>query len=419
MKRRVVITGMGAVTPIGNDVATFWSGLKQGQSGIGSLTRFNTDGYSCLVAAQIDDFDPSSVIDKREVRRLDRSCQFAIVAAAEAMKNAGISKEMVENGEIDANRFGVIVSSGIGGMGTMEAEHIKMLERGPDRVSPLCVPMMIVNMLAGNVSIFAGAKGPCGTVVTACATGTNSIGDAFKIIQRGDADVMLAGGAEACLTPLAFAGFCSMKAMTGRNDEPSRACRPFDKDRDGFVMGEGAGLLVLESLEHAQMRGANILGEVVGYGWTADAFHITAPSPGGEGGARAMTMALKDAGIEPEAIDYINAHGTSTPINDANETAGIKISFGDHAYKLAISSTKSMIGHLLGASGAVEAIASVMAMVDGFVPPTINYETPDPDCDLDYVPNVGRETKVNYALSNSLGFGGHNACLIFAKWSDA
>lgn len=419
MKRRVVITGMGAVTPIGLDLASFWDGVKQGKNGIKAVSYFDAEKFSCKVAGQVDDFDPQPVIDKREARRLDRVCQLAIVAAYQALQQAGISKEMTENGQIDAERFGVIVSSGIGGIMTMESEHLKMLERGPDRVSPLMVPMFIENMLAGNISIFAGAKGPCSSVVTACATGTNSIGDAYKVIERGDADLMLAGGAEAAITPLPFAGFSAMKAMTTRNDDPEHASRPFDAERDGFIMGEGAGVLLLEELEHAQARGAHILGEVVGYGWSADAYHITAPAPDGNGGARAMQMALKDAALQPQQIDYINAHGTSTPINDKFETMGIKTVFGEHAYKLAISSTKSMIGHLLGAAGAVEAIVSVMACREDFLPPTINYQNPDPDCDLDYVPNTGRAGLVRYALSNSLGFGGHNACLIFAKWGDA
>ena len=418
MQRRVVITGMGAVTPIGLNLATFWDGVQHGKNGIKALTRFDSEGFSCKVAAQIDDFDPNTIIDRREVRRLDRVCQLAISAASEAMQQAGIDKAMLEAGQIDATRFGVIVSSGIGGIITMETEHSKMLERGPDRVSPLMVPMFIENMLAGNISIFAGAKGPCTSVVTACATGTNSIGDAYKVIQRGDADLMLAGGAEAALSPLPFAGFCAMKAMTSRNDDPTHASRPFDQGRDGFVMGEGAGVLMLEELEHAVARNATIYGEIVGYGWSADAFHITAPAPDGEGGARAIRMALADADLAPHQIDYFNAHGTSTPLNDKYETMGIKAAFGEHAHSMPISSTKSMIGHLLGAAGAVEAIVSLMACKDNFVPPTINYQCPDPECDLDYVPNVGRETVVRYALSNSLGFGGHNACLILAKWGE-
>jgi len=416
LKKRVVITGIGAITPIGLNATAFWEGVRAGRNGIGPLTRLNPEGYSCRVAAQVDSFDPALVIDKREVRRLDRYSQMAIVAADEALKQAGIDKAMVEAGCVDAARFGVIVSSGIGGIGTLENEHTKLMERGPDRVSALCVPMMLENMAAGNISSFSGAKGPCSSVVTACATGTNSIGDAFKVIQRGDADMMIAGGSEAAITPLAFAGFCAMKAMTGRNDDPERASRPFDADRDGFVMGEGAGIILLEELEHAVRRGANILAEIVGYGWSSDAYHITAPSPDGDGLTRAINMALKDASITPEDIAYINAHGTSTPLNDKVETAAIKSSFGDHAYKVGISSTKSMIGHLLGAAGAVEAIVALKACQEGFMPPTINYTTPDPECDLDYVANVGREAEVLYSLTNNSGFGGHNACLVFAKW---
>ena len=416
MYRRVVVTGVGAVTPLGLNAPTFWEQIKQGSNGIGPMTRLNPEGYSCLAAAQIDNFEPTDFVERREVRRLDRYSQFAIAASKEAMNQAGITKEMVEAGEIDGTRFGVIVSSGIGGIETMENEFDRLKTRGPDRVSPLCIPMFLENMSAGNISMIFGAKGPCSSVVTACASGTNSIGDAFKVIQRGDADLMLAGGSEASITPLAFAGFCAMKAMTSRNDDPQRASRPFDADRDGFVMGEGSGVLLLEELEHAQARGAEILAEVVGYGWSSDAHHVTAPPSDGNGLSRAMTMAINDAGITPQDISYINAHGTSTPLNDRIETAAIKATFGDHAYRLAVSSTKSMIGHLMGAAGAVEAIVAIKACQDDYLPPTINYTTPDPDCDLDYVPNVGRSGQVNYALNNNAGFGGHNACLVFAKW---
>ncbi|MCL2547608.1 MAG: beta-ketoacyl-ACP synthase II [Symbiobacteriaceae bacterium] len=419
MKKRVVITGIGAVTPLGLNATAFWDGVKAGKNGIGPLTRLNPEGYSCLVAAQVEDFDPTVAIDRREVRRLDRYCQMAIVAADEALKQADLGRAKVEAGSVDATRFGVIVSSGIGGIATLESEHTKLLERGPGRVSALCVPMMLENMSAGNLSIFSGARGPCSSVVTACATGTNSIGDAYKLIQRGDADLMLAGGSEAAITPLAFAGFCAMKAMTGRNDEPHLASRPFDARRDGFVMGEGAGVLLLEELEHALLRGVEILAEVVGYGWSSDSYHITAPSPDGEGLSRGIDMALADAAIKPEDIAYINAHGTSTQLNDKVETAAIKRSFGAHAYRVGVSSTKSMIGHLLGAAGAVEAIVTLKSCQEDYMPPTINYTVPDSDCDLDYIPNTGRRARVEYAISNNSGFGGHNACLIFKKWRGA
>ncbi|GMB08906.1 beta-ketoacyl-ACP synthase II [Thermolongibacillus altinsuensis] len=409
-KRRVVVTGLGAVTPLGNDVETTWKNIVAGQSGIGPLTRLNPDDFPAKVAAEVKDFRIENYIDKKEARKMDRFTQYAVAASLMAVKDANL--EITE--EI-APRVGVWIGSGIGGMETFEEQMKIFLEKGYRRVSPFFVPMMIPDMASGQVSIILGAKGINTCTVTACATGTNSIGDAFKVIERGDADVMITGGAEAPLTNMSFAGFSAAKALSF-NPDPKTACRPFDKDRDGFVMGEGAGILILEELEHALKRGANIYAEIVGYGATGDAYHITAPAPGGEGGARAMKQALSDAGLKPEDIDYINAHGTSTEYNDKYETMAIKEVFGEHAYKLAVSSTKSMTGHLLGAAGAVEAIFSVLAIKDGVIPPTINYQTPDPECDLDYVPNVARKQNVRTVLSNSLGFGGHNATIIFKKY---
>jgi beta-ketoacyl-acyl-carrier-protein synthase II len=409
-KRRVVVTGLGAVTPLGNDVETTWKNIVAGQSGIGPLTRVNPDDFPAKVAAEVKDFRIEDYMDKKEARKMDRFTQYAVAASLMAVKDANL--EITE--EI-APRVGVWIGSGIGGMETFEEQMKIFLEKGYRRVSPFFVPMMIPDMASGQVSIILGAKGINTCTVTACATGTNSIGDAFKVIERGDADVMITGGAEAPLTNMSFAGFSAAKALSF-NPDPKTACRPFDKDRDGFVMGEGAGILILEELEHALKRGANIYAEIVGYGATGDAYHITAPAPGGEGGARAMKQALSDAGLKPEDIDYINAHGTSTEYNDKYETMAIKEVFGEHAYKLAVSSTKSMTGHLLGAAGAVEAIFSVLAIKDGVIPPTINYQTPDPECDLDYVPNVARKQNVRTVLSNSLGFGGHNATIIFKKY---
>lgn len=411
MKKRVVVTGIGAITPIGIGKDAYWQALKLGKSGIDRISKFDPSDYDTQIAAEVKDFDPNQYIDKKEAKRMDRFTQFAVAASKMALEDAAIDTE-----KIDPYRFGVVLGSGIGGIETLEKEHEKLLTKGPGRVSPFFIPMMISNIGAGQVSMTFGAKGPNTTVVTACASSTNSIGEAFKIIQRGDGDIMITGGAEASITPLSIAGFCSMKAMSTRNDDPKGASRPFDKDRDGFVMGEGAGILILEELEHALKRGAHIYGEIVGYGMSADAYHITAPAPEGEGAARAMKNALIDAHIQPEAVDYINAHGTSTPYNDKFETMAIKSVFGEHAYRLAVSSTKSMTGHLLGAAGAIEAIACIMAINDHFLPPTINYTTPDPECDLDYVPNKGREREVNYALSNSLGFGGHNASILFKKY---
>ncbi|KDE48759.1 3-oxoacyl-ACP synthase [Geobacillus sp. CAMR12739] len=409
-KRRVVVTGIGAVTPLGNDAETTWKNIIAGQSGIDIVTRVNPDDFPAKVAAEVKDFDPSLFIDRREARKMDRFTQFAVAAALMAVKDANL-----DINESNAERVGVWIGSGIGGMETFEQQFEIFQQRGYRRVSPFFVPMMIPDMAAGQVSIILGAKGINSCTVTACATGANSIGDAFKVIQRGDADVMITGGTEAPITKMSFAGFCANTALS-TNPDPKTASRPFDKNRDGFVMGEGAGIVVLEELEHALGRGAKIYAEIVGYGATADAYHITAPAPGGEGGVRAMRQALHDAGLKPEEIDYINAHGTSTEYNDKYETAAIKEVFGDHAYKLAVSSTKSMTGHLLGATGAVEAIFSVLAIRDGIIPPTINYETPDPECDLDYVPNEARKQDVRAVLSNSFGFGGHNATLIFKKY---
>ncbi|AWC27871.1 beta-ketoacyl-ACP synthase II [Bacillus cytotoxicus] len=409
-KKRVVITGLGAVTPVGTDVETAWENIKNGVSGIGRLTRLDPEQFPAKVAAEINDFEVEKYIEKKEARRMDRFTQYAVAAAKMAVADAKL-----EITEENAPRIGVWIGSGIGGMETYEEQFKIFMEKGARRVSPFFVPMMIPDMAAGQVSIATGAKGINTCSVTACASGANSIGDAFKVIQRGDADAMIAGGAEAPLTHMAFAGFSSAKALTF-NEDPATACRPFDKNRSGFVMGEGAGILILEELEHALARGAHIYAEVAGYGATGDAFHITLPAPGGEGGVRAMRQALADAGLKPEDIDYINAHGTSTDANEKYETMAIKEAFGEHAYKVAISSTKSMTGHLLGAAGAVEAIFSIKSITDGVIPPTINYETPDPECDLDYVPNEARHQEVRAVLSNSLGFGGHNAVLVFKAY---
>ncbi|WP_110114571.1 beta-ketoacyl-ACP synthase II [Bacillus sp. CGMCC 1.16541] len=409
-KKRVVVTGLGAVTPIGNDVATSWNNVVAGVSGIGPLTRLNPDEYSAKVSAELKDFNVENFMDKKEARKMDRFTQYAVAASLMAVKDANL--DITE--EI-APRVGVWIGSGIGGMETFEQQFETFQQKGYRRVSPFFVPMMIPDMATGQVSIALGAKGMNSCTVTACATGTNSIGDAFKVIQRGDADVMVTGGTEAPITRMSMAGFCANKALS-TNPDPALACRPFDKNRDGFIMGEGAGILVLEELEHALARGARIYAEIVGYGATGDAHHITAPAPGGEGGVRAMRQAIEDGGLQPSDIDYINAHGTSTEYNDKYETMAIKEVFGEHARKVAISSTKSMTGHLLGAAGGVEAIFSVKAIEAGIIPPTINYETPDEDCDLDYVPNEARKQEVNAALSNSLGFGGHNATIVFKKY---
>lgn len=413
-KRRVVITGMGVVSPVGSSVEKFWSNLIAGKSGISMIEYFDTKEFDVKIAGQVKDFNVDDYFNVKEARKLARFIQFAVAASREAANQAVLDME-----KIDAKRFGVLIGSGIGSMNTMETEHKKLLERGPKRVSPFLIPRLIINEAAGQVSIDLGAKNCALCVATACATGTNAIGDAFRILQYGDADIMIAGGTESATTPLSVAGFAALKALSTRNDEPEKASRPFDKDRDGFIMGEGCGLLVMETLEHAQARGAKIIAEMVGYGRTSDAFHITAPHPEGEGGADAMRFALKDAGLKPEDVSYINAHGTSTPLNDKTETKAIKDALGEEiARKVAISSTKSMTGHLLGAAGGVEAVASIMAIKESIVPPTINQETPDPECDLDYVPNIARKINVNIAMSNSLGFGGHNATIIFKKFSE-
>lgn len=411
MKKRVVITGMGVVSSLGIGVEKFWNSIKEGKSGIDVVTKFDITNYTTKVAAEIKNFEPTDFIDKKEAKRMDRYTQFAVTAAKLAIEHSGINLEAE-----DRDRIGVIVGSGIGGIETFEDQYQVLMAKGPGRVSPFFIPMMIPNMAAGRIAIEHGLKGFNECVVTACATANNAIGDAFKVIQRGDADVMVSGGAEASITPMSFAGFCSMGAMT-TTDDPCIACRPFDKDRNGFVMGEGAGILILEELEHAVRRGADIVAEIVGYGCTCDAYHITAPHPDGDGGARCMRMALNDAGIRPEDVDYINAHGTSTPLNDPIETRVVKTVFGEHAKKLAMSSTKSMTGHLLGAAGAVEAIITSLSLKEGFMPPTINYKTPDPECDIDCVPNTGRNVDMKYALSNALGFGGHNATIAFKKYS--
>ncbi|MFE8696363.1 beta-ketoacyl-ACP synthase II [Cytobacillus sp. FJAT-53684] len=409
-KRRVVVTGIGAVTPLGNDAETTWSNIIAGVSGVGPLTRVNADEYPAKVAAEVKDFNIEDFIDKKDARKMDRFTHYAVAASMMAVKDANLTIN-----DDNSHRVGVWVGSGIGGMETFENQFETFLNRGYRRVSPFFVPMIIPDMATGQISISLGAKGFNSCTVTACATGTNSIGDAFKVIQRGDADAMISGGAEAPITRMSVAGFCANTALS-TNPDIKTASRPFDKNRDGFVIGEGAGIVVLEELEHALARGAHIYAEIVGYGATGDAYHITAPAPAGEGGARAMKMAIDDAGLKPEEFDYINAHGTSTDYNDKFETLAIKEVFGEHAYKIAISSTKSMTGHLLGAAGGIEAIFSVLAIKDGVLPPTINYETPDPECDLDYVPNVARKKEINAVISNSLGFGGHNATIAFKKY---
>ena len=411
MENRVVVTGMGVLTPVGLTVNDFWSGLLKGASGIGPVTYFDASDFTSQIVGELKGFDPAAHFAPKEARRLDPFVLYALVATIEAIEDAGLDLEAV-----DKSRAGVIVSSGIGGIATLEKQHSTLLNRGPGKVSPFFIPMMISDMAPGQISIRFGFKGPNYTTVSACASAGHAIGDAFRILQRGDADVMIAGGAEATITPLALAGFCSMQALSTRNHEPHRASRPFDAERDGFVMGEGAGILVLESLDHAQARGASIHGEIVGYAATADAHHITAPAPGGEGAARVMKLALEDADLRPQEVDYINAHGTSTPLNDKYETVAIKTVFGEYAHKVAISSTKSMIGHLLGAAAGAELIAALMTIREGVIHPTVNYENPDPECDLDYVPNESREQPVRVAISNSFGFGGHNVCLVVRKF---
>lgn len=410
MSRRVVITGTGVIHALGHGTANFWNAIKEGKNGITRITRFDSSRIDTKVASEITDFDPSLYFEKKEAKRLDLFTQYAIAASCMAMEESGID---VKNE--DPFRLGVLIGSGIGGILTLEEQKEILMEKGPQRVSPFFIPMMIANMASGYAAIRFGFQGFNECVVTACATANHAIGDAFNAIRWGMADVMLTGGSEAALSELAFAGFCSAKAMTTETD-PERACRPFDKNRSGFVMGEGAGILILEELEHALKRGANIIAEVIGYGCTCDAYHVTAPHPEGAAGIKAMQLAMNDAGIKPEQVGYINAHGTSTPLNDTTETMVVKKVFGDHAYKLAISSTKSMTGHLLGAAGGIEAIITAMALKEGFLPPTIHLETPDEECDLDYVPNQGRKADIKYALSNALGFGGHNGVIALKKY---
>lgn len=408
---RVVITGIGALSPIGNDAETTWQNALKGVNGIDTITRIDTENYNVHLAGELKDFNIEDHIDKKEARRMDRFTQYAVVAAREAVKDSQLDIKA------NANRIGVWIGSGIGGMETFETAHTQLVERGPRRVSPFFVPMLIPDMATGQVSIDLGAKGPSGSTVTACATGTNSIGEAFKIIQRGDADAMITGGTEAPISHMAIAGFSASRALSTNNDKET-ACRPFQEGRDGFVMGEGAGIVVVESLESAKARGAKIYAEIVGYGTTGDAYHITAPAPEGEGGSRAMQAALDDAGIEAKDIQYLNAHGTSTPVGDLYEVQAIKNTFGDAVNNLKVSSTKSMTGHLLGATGGIEAIFSALSIRDSKIAPTIHAETPEPECDIDYVPNEAQDLDITHAMSNSLGFGGHNAVLIFKKFED-
>lgn len=412
--KRVVVTGMGAITPIGNSLADYWDGLMAGRNGIDTITLFDASRHDSRIAGEVKGYDPHIYMDRKEAKRMDRFAQFAVSASKQAIADAGF----VIN-DLNAEQVGVMIGTGIGGLKVMEDQQEVYLTRGPDRCSPFMVPMMIANMAAGLTAIHIGAKGPNSCPVTACAAGSNAVGDAFRLVQRGYAQAMICGGAEAAVTPLSFAGFASARALSTRNDDPAHACRPFDRDRDGFVMGEGAGILVLEELDHALSRGAKIYAEIVGYGMTCDAYHITSPVPGGEGATRAIQLALKDARLNPNQVSYINAHGTSTQANDSTETTAIKTALGDHAHTIVISSTKSMTGHLLGGSGGIEAVATVMAIANNRVPPTINLENPDPACDLDYVANTSREVLVETALSNSFGFGGHNVTLAFRKYRSA
>ena len=407
-KNRVVITGLGIISPVGNDVPSFWNSLKTGKGGVGPLTSFDPAQFDSRIAAEVKGFDPGLYgMDPKEARRTAKFVQYAVAASKQAVESSGmdLNKE-------NKDRIGVLIGSGIGSLYVIEEEHKIMLSKGPSRMSPFLIPMLIVNEASGFVGITFGLKGPNLCVATACASGSHAIGDAFRILERGDADVMIAGGTESCIVPTAVGGFCALRALSKRNNDPGKASRPFDRDRDGFIMAEGCGLVVMETLEHANKRKANIIAEMSGFGMTCDAYHITAPDPDGEGAARAMSLALADAGLKPEEVDYINAHGTSTKLNDKIETLSMKRAFGAHAKKVMVSSTKSMTGHLLGAAGGVEFVACCLAIRDGVVPPTINYEYPDPDCDLDYVPNTARESKVKVCMSNSLGFGGHNASLV-------
>ncbi|MDD5252711.1 MAG: beta-ketoacyl-ACP synthase II [Candidatus Omnitrophota bacterium] len=412
MKKRVVITGLGVVSPVGNDVASFWQSLIDGKSGVGLNTTFDATAFDSRIAAEVKNFNPTDYgISLKDIKRTAKFVQFAIAAAKEAMESSGLDSK-----KNDATRMGVIIGSGIGSLHTIEEEHKIFLSKGPSRLSPFLIPMLIVNEASGMVAIIHGLKGPNSCVATACASGSHAIGEAYRTILYGDADIMLTGGTESCIVPTAVGGFCALRALSTRNDDPKRASRPFDRDRDGFIMAEGCGLVVLETLEHAQKRNANIIAEIVGFGMSCDAYHITAPDPEGSGAAQAMSMALKDAKMNPEEMTYINAHGTSTKLNDKIETLSMKKAFGPYSKKVMISSTKSVTGHLLGAAGGVEFVACCLAIRDGVVPPTINYENPDPDCDLDYVPNIARKTNVITCMSNSLGFGGHNASLIVKKF---
>jgi 3-oxoacyl-[acyl-carrier-protein] synthase II len=414
LKRRVVVTGLGLITPVGNSVSASWSALMNGQSGVDHISRFDADKYPVRIAAEVKGFDPLNYIEKKEARKMGTFIHYAIAASCEAMRDSGL-----KIGDKNAHRIGTYISSGIGGFQAIESEYAKLLTVGPGHTSPFFIPSMIVNLAAGQVSIRSGAKGPSSATSTACSAGAHAIGDSFKIIQRGDADAMICGGTESAITPLSVSGFAAMRALSTRNDNPSHASRPFERDRDGFVIGEGAGILILEELKSAQRRGAHIYAEVVGYGMSSDAHHITMPDTTGSGAVRSMQMAIKDAGIRPEEVDYINAHGTSTPYNDKCETLAIKKTFGEHAHSLAVSSTKSMTGHLLGAAGAVEAAFSILALHSGMLPPTINHFNQAPDCDLDYVPNEARAAEIKYAMSNSFGFGGTNASLLFKRFEGA
>ena len=419
MARRVVVTGLGLITPVGNSVEATWSALMKGQSGVDYIKKFDTEKFSVKIAAEVKDFDPLKYIAKKEARKMGAFIHYAIAAATEAMADSGFA--LTEAGKFPediAENAGTYISSGIGDFWAIEREHSKLLGEGPDRVSPFFIVSAIVNLAAGQVSIRYGAKGPNSATATACAAGAHAIGDSFRIIQRGDADVMICGGAESAITPMSVAGFASMRALSTRNDDPLHASRPFERDRDGFVIGEGAGIVILEELEFAKRRGARIYAELVGYGMTADAFHLTMPDETGSGAIRVMSKTLRDAGIAPEQVGYINAHGTSTPYNDKFETLAIKKTFGEHAYKLAVSSTKSITGHLLGAAGGIEAVFSALSLDRKMLPPTINYVNADPDCDLDYIPNTPREAEVEYALSNSFGFGGTNAALLFKRYQE-
>jgi len=410
-KKRVVVTGLGMITPLGIGVEDSWNSLIAGRPGIRRITHFDSSNFPTQIAGEVEGFNPEDYIEPKDIKKMDRFIHFAIAAAKMAINDSGLKIT-----DSNAEKVGVVVGSGIGGLHAIEHYHSVFLEKGPRGISPFFIPMLVINLASGQISIKIGAKGPNSAVATACATGSHSIGDAYKIIQRGDADAMIAGGTEAVITPLGIGGFNAMKTLSTRNDEPEKASRPFDIDRDGFVMGEGAGIVILESLESAMDRGAKIYAEIVGYGMTADAYHITAPAPGGEGAARCMKITLKDGSVNPSEVDYINAHGTSTKYGDEIETNAIKTVFGEHAYKVAISSTKSMIGHLLGAAGGVEAVIVILSIYNDIIPPTINLDKPDPKCDLDYVPYKSRRMTVNYALSNSFGFGGTNACLLFKKF---